>query len=169
MPNSCVLRIYKILIQTSNVDHDLNNHGGNIPRNLQWLQFFQFLSLSYGNIPCCCDACTTPRGISSYRMTSFLACVCVCVCVCVCAFLFVSFTLLILLPFAFLRPSLCPKGLVPKSEVQREAHEAAEHSERPETRVFPRPEEDESAGRETGGGGARALLLLWRWAVFLEV
>lgn len=52
--------------------------------------------------------------------------------------------------------------MVPESEVQREAHEAAEHSERPETRVLPRPEADESAGGEAGGGGARPLLLLWR-------
>lgn len=56
----------------------------------------------------------------------------------------------------------CPEGVVPESEVQREAHEAAEHSERPETRVLPRPEADESAGGEAGGGGARPLLLLWR-------
>ena len=56
----------------------------------------------------------------------------------------------------------CPEGLVPESEVQREAHEAAEHPERPETRVLPRPEADESAGGEAGGGGARPLLLLWR-------
>lgn len=53
-------------------------------------------------------------------------------------------------------------GLVPKSEVQRETHEAAELSGRPETRVLPRPEEDEGAGRETGGRGAGTLLLLWR-------
>lgn len=72
------------------------------------------------------------------------------------AFLLVSFPPLILLN------SLCPKGLVPKPEVQRETHEAAEHSGRPEARVFPRPEEDESAGREAGGRRAWALLLLWR-------
>lgn len=64
--------------------------------------------------------------------------------------------------FFFFFLSLCPKGLVPKPEVQRETHEAAEHSERPETRVLPRPEEDESAGRETGAGRAWTLLLLWR-------
>lgn len=56
----------------------------------------------------------------------------------------------------------CPQGLVPKPEVQRETHEAAEHPERPETRVLPRPEEDESAGREAGSRRAGTLLLLWR-------
>lgn len=54
------------------------------------------------------------------------------------------------------------EGLVPKSEVQREAHEAAEHPGRPETRVLPRPEEDEGAGRQTRAGRAGTLLLLWR-------
>lgn len=59
------------------------------------------------------------------------------------------------------------KGLVPKPEVQRETHEAAELSGRPETCVLPRPEEDEGAGREAGGRGAGTLLLLWRSAVCL--
>lgn len=56
-------------------------------------------------------------------------------------------------------------GLVPEPSFQREAHEAAERTGRPETRVFPEPEADEDAG-----GPARArrahpkwpILLLWR-------
>lgn len=75
------------------------------------------------------------------------------------AVLLVSSTLLINNIFLF----VCPKGLVPESEVQRETHEAAELSGRPETRVLPRPEEDEGAGGETGSRGAWTLLLLWRY------
>lgn len=53
-------------------------------------------------------------------------------------------------------------GLVPEPAVQREAHEAAEHAGLPQTRVLPRPEEDESAGRATGTRRTGTFLLLWR-------
>lgn len=59
-------------------------------------------------------------------------------------------------------PNLIFEGLVSKSEIQRETHETAEHAEWPETRVFPRPKEDEGAGRETGSRGTGTLLLLRR-------
>lgn len=57
---------------------------------------------------------------------------------------------------------MSPEGLVPKSEVQRATHEAAERAERTETRVLQESAKDESSGRETGARRAWPFLLLWR-------